>query len=170
MAYFCPRPPWSLKYGSPFPPKMTCEQLLKIQLLEIFQAFSYHCFIVVSNISYHMPWMGFHRNNWAVKSVSGRLVFIDTNTGLLYVIPLPPHNIKHCGAIYNIYLIKMTYMYWKYYCLKIIKMGYGAQFILDTNDKKWCMWIVLNDINTDPWGTWLVLLDCSWRFVHLLIV
>lgn len=37
--------------------------------------------------------------------------------------------------------------------------GYGAKFILDTNEKK----IYVNsyksiDINTDPWGT---LLDCS---------
>lgn len=59
-------------------------------------------------------------------------------------------------------------MYWDYYCLKIIVRweGYGAKFILDTNEKKK---IYVNnyksiDINTDPWGT---LLDCSLKFVHL---
>lgn len=78
----------------------------------------------------------------------------------MYVI-VPPNYIKplYRGAIYI--FDKNDLMYWDYYCLKILVNweGYGAKFILDTNEKKKSI-----DINTDPWGT---LLDCSLKFVHL---
>lgn len=77
--------------------------------------------------------------------------FLDTNTGLLYVIPPPPPPAP--SIILNHYIVvlyifdKNDLMYWDYYCLKIIVSweGNGAKFILDTNtQKKKSMLIVIN--------------------------
>lgn len=69
--------------------------------------------------------------------------FLDTNTGLLYVIA-PLIILNHYIVVLYIF-DKNDLMYWDYYCLKIIVSleGYGAKFILDTNEKK-SMLIVIN--------------------------
>lgn len=52
-------------------------------------------------------------------------------------------------------------MYWKYNCLKRNKMSYGAQFILDTNDRK----------HVNSYKEFEVLeLYSGYRIVHVLIV